>query len=58
MPTEDEMRKEFERQHSGRNLSRHPLRGTYYSGPIAALWNQHVRTVRWIMSRDNKISSE
>lgn len=41
-------RHEFERQHSGRNLTRHKLRGTYVSGPIAALWNQHLRTITWM----------
>ncbi len=44
--TVDEMflRAEFERMHHGRDLSRHYLRGTYYSPHIAALWNQHVKT--------------
>lgn len=41
------IRAEFERQHAGRNLTRHRLRGTYSSGPIAALWNQHLRSVEW-----------
>lgn len=48
MPTEDEMRAEFERQHHGRPLKRHHLRGTYLAPQIAALWNQHVRTARWM----------
>lgn len=48
---EDELRLEFERQHAGRNLKRHPLRGTYYSAPIAALWNQHKRTAEWYAER-------
>ena len=41
----DKLRAEFERQHAGRNLSRHHMRGTYSSPQIAALWNQHVRSV-------------
>lgn len=48
MPTEEELRAEFERQHEGRDLRRHNLRGTYVSPPIAALWNQHVRTAQWM----------
>ncbi len=51
MPTEDEMRAEFERQHEGRNLLRHRMRGTYSSPPIAALWNQHRRSVKWMAAR-------
>lgn len=45
---EDDLRVEFERQHAGRNLLRHRLRGTYSSPTIAALWNQHVRTAQWL----------
>lgn len=41
------LRAEFERMHAGRDLSRHRLRGTYLRPPIAALWNQHVRTYLW-----------
>lgn len=48
MPTEAAQRAEFERQHHGRNLRQHYLRGTYLSPQIAALWNQHVRTARWM----------
>lgn len=48
---EDEMRQEFARQHEGRNLSRHKLRGTYSNANIAALWNQHRRTANWILRR-------
>lgn len=46
LPTIDEatLRLEFERMHSNRRLTRHHLRGTYQSPPIAALWNQHVKT--------------
>lgn len=51
VPSEAVLRSEFERQHSGRNLRRHSLRGTYVSGPIAALWNQHVRTARFMAER-------
>lgn len=45
-PVVDEafLRDEFERMHRSRNLLRHHLRGTYSSGAIAALWNQHVKT--------------
>jgi hypothetical protein len=46
----DILRAEFERQHKGRNLSKHSLRGTYVSAPIAALWNQHLRTAKWVES--------
>ncbi|MGL5179557.1 MAG: hypothetical protein ACRC8N_15755 [Aeromonas veronii] len=44
-------RAEFERQHSGRNLKRHPLRGTYYNANIAACWNQHIRTIIWLKGK-------
>lgn len=43
------LRAEFERQHRGRNLNQHRLRGTYVSAQIAALWNQHRRTAEWAM---------
>ena len=43
----DKLRAEFERQHAGRNLLRHRLRGTYSSSTIAALWNQHVRSAEF-----------
>lgn len=46
-PSEGQLRAEFERQHKGRNLLRHRLRGTYSSPPIAALWNQHLKTAKW-----------
>jgi hypothetical protein len=39
---------EFEKQHKGRDLSRHRLRGTYQKPAIAALWNQHLKTISWI----------
>lgn len=48
---EAELRAEFEKQHAGRNLTRHSLRGTYFSAPIAALWVQHVRTYLWIQEK-------
>ncbi len=54
MPTEAEMRAEFERQHEGRNLTKHRMRGTYFRAEIAALWNQHKRTVNWMMARTIK----
>ncbi len=44
---EGALRDEFERQHQGRNLTKHRLRGTYLSANIAALWNQHKRTYAW-----------
>ena len=46
--TEDESRFEFEKQHHGRDLSRHRLRGTYQKPAIAALWNQHLKTISWL----------
>lgn len=46
--TEDEARFEFEKQHHGRDLSRHRLRGTYTKPAIAALWNQHLKTISWV----------
>lgn len=46
--TDEVLRTEFECQHKGRNLKQHYLRGTYNAPPIAALWNQHVRTARWL----------
>lgn len=51
VPNEEELRAEFVRQHKGRNLLQHPLRGTYSSQPIAALWNQHKRTAEWMATR-------
>lgn len=51
MPTEEELRCAFERQHAGRNLDRHRLRGTYVAAGIAALWNQHKRTAAWMQQR-------
>lgn len=50
------LRREFERQHAGRRLERHHLRGTYVSAPIAALWNQHLRTAQWL--RNLALSSQ
>jgi hypothetical protein len=41
-------RKAFEEMHKGRNLHRHSLRGTYTSQAISALWNQHLKTLRWL----------
>lgn len=49
--TEAQLRAEFERQHAGRNLKQHRLRGTYIAAQIAALWNQHRRTATWMESR-------
>lgn len=43
------LRRLFETFHSGRRLEKHHLRGTYASPPIAALWNQHVRTAEWVI---------
>lgn len=58
VPTEAEMRAEFHRQHSGRNLKQHPMSGTYYSPPIAALWNQHKRTAIWMVQRQQEKEEE
>lgn len=44
---EDLLRAVFTKMHNGRYLKQHPLRGTYSSPPIAALWNQHKRTAEW-----------
>jgi hypothetical protein len=54
MPDVKELRQAFELMHAGRNLTRHPLRGTYNSPPIAALWNQHLRTVNWLYTGSTK----
>ena len=54
----DKLRAEFERQHAGRNLLRHRLRGTYSSPPIAALWNQHVRSVKFGAEEERTLSYE
>ena len=51
---EDFARAEFERQHSGRNLKQHYRRGAYLAAPIAALWNQHLRTIKWMQSLQQK----
>lgn len=58
MPTEPELRTEFERQHHGRPLKRHCLRGTYLAPQIAALWNQHVGTARWMANAVPALSNE
>lgn len=47
-PERANARAEFERQHNGRDLRRHNMRGTYQSATIAALWNQHLRTIEWL----------
>jgi len=51
MISDNELRAEFERQHKGRNLLRHRMRGTYSSATIAALWNQHKHTAEWCLER-------
>jgi hypothetical protein len=48
---EEALRTEFERQHAGRDLTRHRMRGTYIRADIAAIWNQHVRTALWMIYR-------
>lgn len=35
----------FEAMHHGRNLTKHHLRQTYTNQNIAALWNQHLKTI-------------
>jgi hypothetical protein len=52
--TEEILRAEFVRQHEGRNLKQHRLRGTYLSAPMAALWNQHKRTAEWLFNLIHK----
>lgn len=49
----EEIRKGFEEMHQGRNLNKHYLRNTFTSPQIAALFNQHVLTVKWVMSNSN-----
>lgn len=48
---EAELRAEFERQHKGRDLQQHRMRGTYIHAQIAAIWNQHKRTAEWMAGR-------
>lgn len=48
-------RRAFEEMHKGRNLNQHPLRGTYSNPHIAALWNQHLRTLRWLNLLDETV---
>lgn len=55
---EDILRAEFEHQHADRDLSKHHLRGTYLRAPIAALWNQHVRTACWFEHRMRSDTNE
>jgi hypothetical protein len=52
------LRAEFVRQHKGRNLKQHRLRGTYLSAPIAALWNQHVRTANWLGGEQTVLNAD
>lgn len=49
-PTEDELRAEFERQHSGRNLKRNRNNNYLHTG-VQICWRQHQRTVRWMAER-------
>ena len=48
---ENSARIEFEKQHDGRDLSRHRLRGTYQKPAIAALWNQHLKTISYVENK-------
>ncbi|WP_438979527.1 hypothetical protein [Polynucleobacter sp.] len=48
---ENTARIEFKKQHEGRDLSRHRLRGTYQKPAIAALWNQHLKTISWVENK-------
>jgi len=50
--SDQEIREIFETMHKNRNLKKHLLRGTYVSAPIAALWNQHVKTIRYMSNRN------
>ncbi len=58
IPTEEEGREEFERQHNGRDLSKHSVRGTYLSPAITALWTQHKRTVKWMIDREKNLEAK
>lgn len=53
MISDDELRRVFEKMHAGRDLTQHRLRGTYIKPKIAALWNQHVRTARFMEEQFN-----
>jgi hypothetical protein len=44
----------FEEMQSGRNLTQHHMRGTYVNPPMAALWNQHLKTLRWLGMLDEE----
>ena len=46
----EEIRAAFEEQHKGRRLDKHYVRGTYSNPAIAALWNQHLYTIQWMLS--------
>ena len=48
---ENAARIEFEKQHDGRDLSRHRLRGTYQKPAIAALWNHHLKTISYVENK-------
>ena len=48
---ENAARIEFEKQHDGRDLSRHRLRGTYQKPAISALWNQHLKTISYVENK-------
>ena len=49
---EEDFRKDFEAMHAGRDLTRHHLRGTYSYPPMAALWNQHVKTLKLLIHKN------
>jgi hypothetical protein len=34
------------------------MRGTYLSAPIAALWNQHIRTIKWLGAQQGGCATE
>lgn len=48
----------FEEMHSGRNLTKHHLRGTYVSPQIAALFKQHMETTRWVIANSEEELSD
>lgn len=56
--TISEARRIFEQMHRTRNLTTHHLRGTYIYPAIAALWNQHLKTLRHFDLLDETVKDD
>ena len=48
----------FEQMHAGRNLTKHDLRGTYVNPQIAAVFKQHMQTIKWVIANSEEELSD